>query len=133
MNNQTPEVSWPVIAEHLEALGARLGVRAGGDRIWHVPHPSGGTFAVEITLRPRWCSLAVDRWRTTDRPEEARQWFEANVWPAVAPNRAGVLPSGNPTYSSAHPIARGDLLEVLDAWVAQELLWSTSARENARP
>lgn len=99
-------------------------------RGYDIPSPTGGTFLIEVTLRPRWCALAIDRWRTTDRSDQpSGAWLAEHVWPVVeaacAKNRRhyGVLPTGGGCYSSAHPIERADLLPVLTAWVDQELTW----------
>jgi hypothetical protein len=104
--------------------------RFGAMRSYRVPSPAGGTMLVEVTLRPRWCSIAVDRWRTTDRDEAlARPWLEANVWPIVCRSHdakktgSGVLPSGNPTITSAYPVDRQYVLALLTAWIDAELTW----------
>jgi hypothetical protein len=101
-----------------------------------VPSPTGGTFSVEVNLQPRWCGLAIDRWRTTDRAEEpSRAWFKENVWPAVmnCGKRTGYghMPSGGGAYAGAYPIDRSALLDVLTAWVDQELTWGVP-RESER-
>lgn len=44
--------------------------RSGDTWPWKVPHPRGGYLVVEIGLRPRWCSIGVDPWHTTDRREQ---------------------------------------------------------------
>src|ERR1700730_4241676 len=122
--------TWGQIEAVIDEHGGTCSRRYGGRREYRVPSPTGGTFLVEVDLRPRWCSLTIDRWRTTHRDETlARPWLEANVWPVVT--RAsevrrrswGTLPAGGPTISTATPIARGDLVDVLAAWVAAELTW----------
>lgn len=110
--------------------GRRRG-RSGSSRFYRVPSPTGGEFLVEVTLRPRWCALAVDRWRTTDRTDEpSSSWFESHVWPVVRQataargnGRSGFLPSGGGAWAYASPIERAALLDVLTAWVDQELAW----------
>lgn len=126
-------VTWQTIEATLtDRFAARRRWRHGNNRGWSVPTPlyTAGYLTVEVTLRPRWCSLAVDRWHTSNRdPDIARPWLEANVWPYVheACNRRrsgyGTLPSGGPTFSSAHPIDRAVLLDVLVPWVEAELTW----------
>ncbi len=127
--------TWTDIAAVLEARGGKLRLRSGNQRAWRVPHPTGGTFQVEVTLRPRWCSLSVDRWYTTSREKDlAGPWFETHVWPFV--NEAlrrhdgfGCLPSGGPTFTAASPLQRGDLLEVLEPWIDAELAWGVPRDE----
>jgi hypothetical protein len=104
--------------------------RYGRTRAWYVPSPTGGTMTVEITLRPRWCSISIDRWRTTDRAEAvSRTWLQTHAWPlveaALKANRTGygVLPTGGATFASAHPIDRKDVLDLLTRWVDAELTW----------
>jgi hypothetical protein len=127
---------WGAVEELLEGLGGRpAAVRSGRARIWHVPSPTGGSFAVEVTLARRWCVVAVDRYRTTDRVDEpADAWFQEHVWPHVrtactASNRAGFLPTGGGAWASASPLDRAVLLEVLAAWVTQELTWGLAREE----
>ena len=86
--------------------------REAGHRIYYMPSPTGGTFSVEVALNPRWCSVAIDRWRTTDRDQDrSAPWFEANVWPHVMEacrlrrGKSNVLPSG-PCYAEARPSPR---------------------------
>jgi hypothetical protein len=119
---------WPTIRTLLESFGGQRGWRNGSCRAWYVPSPTGGTFTVEVTLRPRWCSLAIDRWRTTDRDlERAEPWFTEHVWPLVQAaigvrHGWGSLPGGK-TFAAATPVERKDLLELIQAWVPQELTW----------
>lgn len=121
--------TWADVEAAIKERDGRERFREARHRIYYVPSPTGGTFSVEVTLRPRWCSLAVDRWRTTDRVEEsATVWFEANVWPHVREacglsGRSGVLPTGGGSYASAHPIERTVLLPVVTAWIGAELTW----------
>lgn len=124
-------VTWAAVSDLLrDRYRARPRGRYGNDRHWTVPVRDRETLTVEVTLRPRWCSLAVDRWNTTDRdPDIARPWLEANIWPAVrAASRArpgtwaGFLPGGL-VYASADPVHRADVLDVLALWVTQELRW----------
>lgn len=111
--------------------GGRRHGRSGSSRFYRVPSPTGGELLAEVTLRPRWCALAVDRWITTDRTDEpSSSWFESHVWPAVrraaaarGNGRSGFLPSGGGAWSYASPIERADLVDVLTAWVDQELTW----------
>jgi hypothetical protein len=126
--------TWADIETTLTDLfGASRRWRNGTSRAWWVPMPTTGRLTVKVTLRPRWCSLAIDRWHTTDRdPEIAHPWLAEHVWPAVdsalqARSKRGgygVLPSGQ-TFASAHPIDRAALLAVLIPWVEQELTWTT--------
>ncbi len=95
-----------------------------------MPARHGGTFRVEVTLRPRWCSISVDRWHTTGRPTGASEaWFREHIWPAVeAAHQArhsgcGFLPSGGGAFASADPLARDELLDVLRLWVEAESMW----------
>jgi len=123
-------LTWPALDATLRAqFNARLRQRAGRYRAWFVPMPwaAGGTLTVEVTLRVRWCAIAVDRIRTTNRPAEARAWFEAHVWPVVrAACRArggrgfGFLPGG-PIFAQASPVPRDDVLAVLLPWLTLEL------------
>jgi hypothetical protein len=124
--------TWDEITAALEARGGVLRYRSRNERAWRVPHPSGGTFQVEVTLRPRWCSLGVDRWHTSNREQAvAGPWFEEHIWPiinrAVKEYKGGwcTLPSGGPSYSGASVIDRADLLEVLELWIDAELTWGT--------
>jgi hypothetical protein len=129
--------TWAAIETMLtERFGATRRWRNGSSRAWLVPMPTRGRLTVEVTLRPRWCSLAIDRWHTTDRdPLVAEPWLEEHVWPAVeaaCKDRGrhggyGTLPSGQ-TFASAHPIDRADLLDVLTPWIERELTWTTDPR-----
>jgi hypothetical protein len=100
-----------------------------------VPQSTGGTFRVEVTLRPRWCSLGVDRWHTSNRDQLlAGPWFKEHIWPFI--ERAGhwrraalFLPNGGPTYTGATGIDRADLLAVLELWIDAELAWGTKPAE----
>lgn len=113
--------------------------RNGTERGFSVPSPTGGHLTLEVTLRPRWCALAVDRWRTTNRREEPSQaWFEKHAWPLVHKAHkarrvgAGFLPSGGGAFASAHPLERSDLLELMIAWVDAELTWGQPKDELRR-
>lgn len=104
--------------------------RSGSSRGYDVPSPTGGTLLVIVALRPRWCSLTVDRWRTTDRAlKPSKTWFETNVWPRVRTacekkrTGSGWMPSGGGNHAGAHPIDRADLRDLLVAWVDAELTW----------
>lgn len=124
-------VTWKTIEETITSRwNGRISYRSRSRRHYEVPSPTGGHLTVEVTLKPRWCALALDRWRTTDRePEVAKEWLEEHVWPIVtrAHDRkktgSGFLPGGGATFSSAEPIERPDLLEVIVAWVGAELTW----------
>lgn len=112
------------------------GGRRGSERWWKVPSPTGGYLRLEVTLRRRWCSLAVDRWPTTDRTEEpSTTWFQENVWPAVQSATAerrtgyGLLPSGGGAFACATPIERSALVDILTAWIDQELTWGVPRDE----
>lgn len=136
MNQPTrARVDWQAVKALLDGLGGKAAGRNGSTRYWRVPSPTSGTFTVEVTLRPRWCSIAIDRWRTTDRRREPSEaWFKTHIWPhvheAVKTRRGyGVLPSGGGTFASATPIDRAVLLDLLDAWVRQELTWGLSHDE----
>lgn len=64
----------------LAPYGASRHHRYGSTRAWRVPHRNG-YLVVEIGLRPRWSSIGVDRWHTTDRdPTITRAWFTEHVW-----------------------------------------------------
>lgn len=110
--------------------------RSGSYRGWRIPSPTGGTLLAEVTLRPRWCYIAVDRWRTTDR-DEARSgpWFEEHIWPHVdqalkaSRGRWGTLPCGH-TFSSADPLERAIVPELLTAWIDAELTWGIPADDQ---
>lgn len=129
--------SWDQIETVISERAGTRTRRWGSHREYRVPSPTGGTFLVEINLNPRWCSLTIDRWRTTHRDEaRARPWLKANVWPAVS--RAtevrrtwGTMPGGGPTTSTATPIDRADLLDVLAAWVDAELTWGVPPEPSA--
>ncbi|MEU6725560.1 hypothetical protein ABZ917_17780 [Nonomuraea wenchangensis] len=126
-----PVVDWTAIEGTVKQRwnGERT-YRNGSQRGFGIPSPTGGHFVLEVTLRPRWCSLAVDRWRTTDRRMEPSQaWFEEHAWPVVRKAfkarrvGAGFLPSGGGAFASASPIERRDLLDLMVAWVDAELTW----------
>lgn len=133
-------VSWKTIEDTVrERWGGEPAHRNTRERGYLIPSPTGGHMTLEVTLRPRWCSLAVDRWRTTDRLEApSKAWFEANVWPAVhkalkeKKTGAGFLPGGGGAFSSATPIDRSDLLDLLIAWVDAELTWG-KPKEGRNP
>jgi len=139
MTAATTAVEWPTIAELLEGLGGqpqrRPGRRPGIRRSWRIPSSTGGTFLVEVTLRPRWCTITVDRWHTTDRdPTRAEPWLKAHVWPHVqeAASRrrgCGYLPTGRAAWSMASPLDRAGLLDVLADWTRQELTWGLDRQE----
>lgn len=122
-------VTWGHVDELLTGYRARLCERHRSHRAWRVPARTGGTFRVEVSLRPRWCSIAVDRWHTTDRPAESEAWFREHVWPAVEAahqvrrSGAGFLPSGGGAFTRAEPLARDELLDVLRRWVEAESMW----------
>ncbi len=119
--------TWHEIGELMERFGGGKPRRVqAGERHWQVPCPPG-YLRVEVTLRPKWCAVVIDRWHTKGRDPDGQEWFKATLWPfviaAVKRRRGGsnCLPSGNPTISQAFPIARDDLLTVLELWVAMEL------------
>lgn len=127
--------TWAAITALIERHGGRCTDRNGTTRYFRVPSPTGGTFLVEVTLRPRWCTVTIDRWRTTDLDERrAAAWLREHVWPQVirAQHDQGAryawLPNGGPTINTARPIDRCDLLDVLAAWVAVELEWGIPAQ-----
>lgn len=127
-------VTWKDIETTLtERFGATRRWRRGNARGWNVPMNAAGSrpgyLTVEVTLRPRWCSLTIDRWHTTDRdPDVASPWLERHVWPAVdaaletSRYRVGIFPAG-PTYANASPVDRAGLLDVLVPWVEAERGW----------
>jgi hypothetical protein len=130
--------TWDTVTALIEGRGGKRRFRNGPHRGWDVPSPTGGTFSVEVTLRPRWCSVAIDRIRTTDRREDvAKPWLEEHIWPYV--NDAllrrkrvggyGILPSGH-TYAGATPIDRCDVPAVLAAWIDAEMTWGLSEEEQ---
>jgi hypothetical protein len=129
--------SWEDVADVLAKRGGTPIYRYGNRRSWRIPSPTGGSFEVEVTLRPRWCAVAVDRWPTTGRIARfPAAWFEANAWPLVRRaldakgNRSlGFLPVGTGPCSSASPIDRNDVLELLAGWVDHELLWGVPREE----
>ncbi|MEZ5116167.1 MAG: hypothetical protein R2737_07855 [Candidatus Nanopelagicales bacterium] len=105
-------------------------------REYRVPHPSGGSFSVEVTLRPRYSAVAVDRWWTTSRPPEADAWFEATLWPLVrtatearSGDRCGWLPAGD-VFAFADPVLTTDLHAVLTTWLAQEMAWAYDPEDD---
>ena len=129
-------VTWQDIAAIIEARSGKRASVGGAMRGWRVPSPTGGTFAVEVTLRPRWCIIAVDRWRTTDRDEtRSGPWFEEHIWPhvhqALKASRKGwgLLPAGH-TMSSASPLDRAIIPELLAAWMDAELSWGIAADDQ---
>jgi hypothetical protein len=113
-----------------DRYGGRYRWRNGSNRAWWVPCTYGGHLTVEVTLRRRWCSLAIDRWHTTDRdPAVSKPWLEAHIWPKVQaalarrkPRGWGVLPAGA-TFAAARPVDREELVDVLTLWVDAELIW----------
>lgn len=127
--------TWHDLAALVDRHGGRPCARHGNTRHWRVPHPSGGWLTLEITLRPRWCSIAVDRWHTADRDRAvAEPWFREHVWPLVdsacRARRAcgyGVLPTGGATFTSAHPIDRDKAPTLIEAWLTAELSWARTA------
>ncbi len=133
----TASVTWATIEALIaDRWNGQRTIRSGSTRYYRVPAPTGGTFGVEVTLRRRWCSLTVDRWRTTDRDTgKAQPWFKEHIWPyvyrACRARRTGygILPNGS-TIATAYPIDRADLPDALTAWVDQELLWGVP-REDA--
>jgi len=59
----TTSVTWATIEALIaDRWNGQRTSRSGSTRYYRVPAPTGGTFLVEVTLRPRWCSLTVDRW-----------------------------------------------------------------------
>ena len=129
-------VTWQDIAAITEARGGKPGWRSGSTRCWYIPSPTGGTFTAEVTLCPRWCSAGIDRWRTTDRDESRSEpWFKQHVWPlvdaALLVKRGGwgTLPSGH-TMSSASPLERAAVPELLAAWIDAELAWGIAADDQ---
>ena len=129
-------VTWTELEQMVrERWGGRRRSRSGVFRSYMIPSPDGGWLTLEIALRPRWCSLGVDRWHTSDRVKDPSQrWFEENIWPAV--RRAceqkrgwGCLPGGGGAYAGAWPIDRRDLWRLARAWVDAELTWGSSAGE----
>ncbi|WP_432836156.1 hypothetical protein [Dactylosporangium sp. CA-092794] len=104
--------------------------REGNTRSYRVLSPTGGTLLVKVTLGRRWCSLAVDRWRTTDRrTEPSEAWFRQHVWPLVEAasqvRRRGwsILPTGGGDYASASPLDRAVIADLAEAWISHELTW----------
>lgn len=129
-------VTWQDIDAIIGAHGGSPGSRGGYLRSWRIPSPTGGTLLVEVTLRPRWCSIAIDRWRTTDRDETRSQpWFEEHIWPhvdqALQAKRTGwgTMPSGH-TFSSAGPLERAVVPQLLAAWIDAELTWGINADDQ---
>lgn len=126
-------VTWRDVDAIIEALNGEPGFRNGSTRGWRIPSPTGGTLLVEVDLQPRWCSITVDRWRTTDRDEaKSGPWFERHVWPHV--DRAlqvkrrgwGTMPCGR-EFSSASPVERSAVPEVLASWLDAEVTWGVAA------
>lgn len=131
-------VTWKTIEDTItDRWNGRLSYQSGSRRNYAIPSPTGGHLTLEITLRPRWCSLTVDRWATTDRCQEpSDSWLKEHVWPVVKEavrQRAGggFLPSGGGTCAGAHPIERPHLLDLIVAWVDAELTWGQP--RNVRP
>jgi hypothetical protein len=127
--------SLPVMRVDIDKLlkkrfGAQPENKKGTERRWRIDSPTGGYFTVEVTLKPRWCSIAVDRWNTTDRAKEpADTWFRGNVWPHI---KWGSLPGGGGCYTSAFRLERSMVSSILSAWVEQELTWGIP-RGNGLP
>jgi hypothetical protein len=129
-------ITWQDIAAIVSARKAVPGWRYGSRRGWYIPSPTGGSFSAEVTLRPRWCEIVVDRWRTTDRDERrSGPWFEQHIWPAVdaalLAKRGGwgMLPAGH-TLASASPLHRDAIPELLTAWIDAELAWGIDADQQ---
>ena len=129
-------VTWQDITAIIETRGGKPGFRNGTYRGWRIPSPAGGTLLVEVLLRPRWCSIAIDRWRTTDRDEtKSEPWFREHIWPHV--DRAlqakrgswGTLPCGH-TFSSAGPLERDVVPGLLAAWIDAEFTWGIAADDQ---
>ena len=102
--------------------------RRNAKRVTYKIPASRGHLWVHVTLRPRWCSVDVDRWHTTDRNANlSRPWFEATVWPRLlAYRRSGTMPTGAAAWTSASPITADDLLDVIGPWLQHELTdWAT--------
>lgn len=125
---------WSAVNDLMKRFEAE-GINAGSrKRLWHVPSPTGGVLTVEVLLRPRWCSITVDRWYTTPRDtERSAPWFAQVIRPHVeeAFRKAshigvGMFPSESHTCACAYPLDRRVLLDALDRWVQQELSWGVS-------
>ena len=129
-------VTWQDITAIIEARGGVPGFRNGTYRGWRIPSPGGGTILAEVLLRPRWCSIAIDRWRTTDRDEtKSEPWFREHIWPhvdqALQAKRGswGTLPCGH-TFSSAGPLERDVVPGLLAAWIDAEFTWGIAADDQ---
>jgi hypothetical protein len=103
---------------------------------WQVP-VNGGYLAFEVTVRGSLTTrIAVDRWHCHDAPRDiARPWLEANVWPAstrwcVRTGQANFMPCGGDFSSTS--VLTGDALDVLTAWLPQEIAWQVDL-DPARP
>jgi hypothetical protein len=130
-------VTWAEIEPVLrEYRGARVWSEASS-RCWYVPSPTGGTFSCEVALRTRWCTIRIDRWRTTDRMPLASAWMEAHLWPYVDAalerrgrrSDTGFLPSGR-VYAVATPVDRCDVLGMLAVWLEKEMQWGLPADDQ---
>jgi hypothetical protein len=129
-------VTWQDIAAITETRDGKRAWRDGRTRAWHIPSPTGGTLQAEVTLRPRWCDIAVDRIRTTDRDQvRAGPWFEQHIWPYVhralraRKTGSGLLPAGR-TFACATPVERAAVPELLAAWLDAELGWGVRADDQ---
>lgn len=100
----------------------------GGGR-WKVPTEDGGSFLVEIVLRPKFCTVTVDRHHASPRDASGVDWINRNVG-SVSGETVRRCHSGpgvliiRPSYATVFPIPRERLLQLLDLWVRQEKLWA---------
>jgi hypothetical protein len=128
--------TWQDVVAVAEARGGKRAWCDGRTRCWHIPSPTGGTFTAEVTLRPRWCDIAIDRIRTTDRDQaRAEPWFEEHIWPHVSESvrargtGSGLLPAGR-TFACATPVERAAVPQLLAVWLDAELGWGLAADDQ---
>lgn len=109
---------------------ASLGFAVHRREIYRLPMPvdRSGYLQVEVRVASaRTTRVAVERWHCLDAPEEAADWLEVHVWPAVhryanrPPRRGTFLPSGGSFTNTC--VLTEEVVDVLRAWIPQEISW----------